>query len=726
MKKHLPFYFFLTVLAIVVFWLVIYTGNRNFSDQRIFENFPGLKNGTWTFLTDVFSHLNSTLGILLLQIVIIIIVARLMGFLFQKLEQPVVIGEILAGILLGPSVLGTFSPAAMKIIFPVESLGNLYLLSQVGLILFMFVIGMELDWKSLRKSAKDAVLISYTGLIFPFILGILLSYYLYDILTPVKTSFTAFALFMGTTMCITAFPVLARIVQERQLTRSPVGNLAITAAAIGDAAAWCILAVVIAFVRAGAMTPAFITIILTILYVVVMLFVIRPFIQRIGAIYTSRENISKPIVAFIFLLTMFSAFISEFIGIHALFGAFMAGVIMPNNLNFKQVITEKVQDLALVLLLPLFFVETGLRTEIGLINSPFLWMVCLGIIGIAIIGKFGGTLFASRYAGLSWNYSLTLGVLMNSKGLMELVVINIGYELGILSPEIYSMLVIMTLVTTFITGPGLSLVGYFHRERPSKEVLSRAGKVLLSFANPRMGSSLLKIGKTIVPSLLTDTEYVAMHISQRTDISPNDAAVFERESFAHILKTAGSLNIPIRTVYKNTGGDVSQEIASLCRTEKPDFLMLGTAHSIFSSDLLGGIIRKILNEVRCDVLVFSERQRFQPDSMLVIFFGNGDEYLLQYAYDMKKEEYQKCYIFPAENSNSTIEAFKKKTGFAPEIVKSRFTDPSFLESTDLILVSTENWKRVESTYPSLIKHFPSLLYIHKGSLPNRLLTHNKA
>jgi Kef-type K+ transport system membrane component KefB/nucleotide-binding universal stress UspA family protein len=726
MKKHLAFYFLLTILALVAFWLVIYAGNKDFANRHIFENVPSLKSGTGTFFREFFLHLKGTLGILLLQIVIIIIIARLMGYLFQKFEQPVVIGEILAGILLGPSVLGIISPSAMHYLFPPESLGNLYLLSQVGLVLFMFVIGMELDWVSLQKSARDAVLISYTGLVFPFVLGIILSYYLFGRLTPEKTSFTAFALFMGTTMCITAFPVLARIVQERQLTRSPVGKIAITAAAIGDAAAWCILAIVIAFVRAGALTPAFITISLTILYVVLMLFVVRPFIQRIGAVYTSRENISKPIVALVFLLTLSSAFISEVIGIHALFGAFMAGVIMPNNLNFKQVITEKVQDLALVLLMPLFFVETGLRTEIGLIDNPFLWMICLIIIGIAILGKFGGTILASRFAGLSWNYSLTLGVLMNSKGLMELVVINIGYELGILSPEIYSMLVIMTLVTTFITGPGLSIVSYFHREKPKKEIPAKAGKVLLSFANPRMGSSLLRIGRSLVPDLLKEAEFVAVHISPRTDISPTDATLFEKESFAHLFKTADSLNVPVRAIYKNTGGDIASEIVNICKTEKPDFLMVGTAYSVFSTELLGGIIRRILSDVSCDVLVFSERQRFQPDSMLVILFGNGDDFLLSYAAAIRNEDHQRCYIYTAGNSNGTIESFRKKITFTPEIIKSRFTDPSFLESIDLVLVSTENWKLVESTYPSLIKHFPSVLFIKKGSLSNRIIDYKKS
>jgi Kef-type K+ transport system membrane component KefB/nucleotide-binding universal stress UspA family protein len=726
MKKHLKFYFFLTLVGAALLWLTLFAGNQLFSQQQIFKNLPGIKDGTWTFFRDVFANLQHTLGILLMQIVVIIIIARLMGYLFQKMDQPVVIGEILAGILLGPSVLGLISPATMHFIFPAESLPNLYLLSQIGLILFMFVIGMELDWDSLRKSARNAVLISYASLLIPFVLGIMLSYLVYGILPPSQTSFTAFALFMGTTMCITAFPVLARIVQEKQLTRSPVGKIAITAAAIGDATAWCILAVVIAFVRAGALEPALITILLSILYVAVMLFVIRPVVQRIGSIYTTRENISKPIVAMVFLLTLFSAFVTEVIGIHALFGAFMAGVIMPNNLNFKQVITEKIQDLALVLLLPLFFVETGLRTEIGLINTPFLWKICGVIVAVAMLGKFGGTILASRYAKFSWNHSLILSILMNAKGLMELVVINIGYELGILTTEVYSMLVIMTLFTTFITGPGLSLIKYFYREKKPEGLLSGTGKVLLSFAKPQMGASLLKLGRAIIPSWSNDTEFIAVHISPRTDISPSDATVFEKESFAPVLKTAAGLNIPVRTLYKNTGGDVSNEIIAICRDERPEMLLLGGAFSIFSSDILGGIIRKVLYEVECDVLVFSQRQGLQLDSMLLIYYGNGDEFLLHYIHALKKESHQKCYVFPAGNSLATLESFGRKNSFSPEIIKSRFTDTSFLESIDLILVSTENWKLVESTYPTLIRHFPSLLYLHKGSLPNRLFRHQNA
>jgi len=623
MKRHLLFYFILTIVAVIIFWLVIYIGNHYFVTKPLFVDVPeNIENEASLFSKGLFANIHNTLGTLLMQIIIIILIVRLVGFLFQKFGQPVVIGEILAGILLGPSVLGEISPQIMHFVFPSDSLGNLNLLSHIGLILFMFVIGMELDWVSIRKSAKDAVLISYAGLVLPFMLGMILSLFLYSYLIPANESFLAFSLFLGTGMCITAFPVLARIVQEKQLTRDSVGKMAITIAAIGDVTAWCILAVVIAFVKAGAFTPALLTISLSALYVVVILFLIRPFIQRVGAIYTTRERISKPIVALVFLILIISSFLSEIIGIHALFGAFMAGVIMPDNISFKKIITEKIQDLALVLLLPLFFVETGLRTNIGLINSPSLWGLCLIIIFVAFIGKFGGTVLASRFVRLKWQQSLTLCVLMNSKGLMELVVINIGYELGILSSELYSMLVIMTLVTTFMTGPGLNLIQYFCRERLPERAITKVTKVLLSFANPRMGSSLLKISRGIVPDSFTDTEYVALHLSTRTDLSPDDAVVFEKESFAPIMKTAKSMDIQLRTIYKNTGGDVAAEIIRTCRNENPDFILLGGAYSVFSSDLLGGVIRKVINEVNCDVLVFSERQKIQLNSILLVLFGN--------------------------------------------------------------------------------------------------------
>ncbi len=425
---------------------------------------PAVNASTWQQFKETLVHnLTHPLAILLLQILTIILVARVFGVFFKKIGQPTVIGEIIAGIFLGPSFLATYLPAYSDFLFPAKSLPNLQFLSQIGLILFMFVIGMELDLKVLRSKAKDAIVISHASIIFPFTLGTGLAYFIYKNYAPPNVGFIAFALFMGVAMSITAFPVLARIVQERGLSKTKLGTIVITCAAADDITAWCILAVVIAIVKAGSVLSAFYTIFLALAYMIVMIRLVQPFLRKLGEKHSGSETFSKSMVAVFFVTMLLSSFATEVIGIHALFGAFMAGVIMPANTQFRNVIIGKVEDVALVLLLPLFFVFTGLRTEIGLLNTPGLWLVCAAIIIVAVIGKFLGSALAARYVGQSWPDSLSIGALMNTRGLMELVVLNIGYDLGVLSPEIFAMMVIMALVTTLMTGPALNLVNRLKR-----------------------------------------------------------------------------------------------------------------------------------------------------------------------------------------------------------------------------------------------------------------------
>ena len=253
---------------------------------------------------------------------------------------------MIAGIVLGPSLVGTFFPEYSALLFPVESLGNLQFLSQIGLILFMFVIGMELDLKALKNKAKDAVIISHASIIIPFTLGIILAYFIYTRFAPQGVEFLAFGLFLGIAMSITAFPVLARIVQERGLHRTRIGSLVITCAAADDVTAWCLLAAVIAIVKAGSFVSSLYIIALAILYVVVMLKVVKPFLKRIGDLYSHKDNVSKSMVALFFLTLLISSYTTEIIGIHALFGAFMAGVIMPENIRFRSIFIEKVEDVS--------------------------------------------------------------------------------------------------------------------------------------------------------------------------------------------------------------------------------------------------------------------------------------------------------------------------------------------------------------------------------------------
>ncbi len=351
--------------------------------------------------------------------------------------QPAVIGEIVAGIVLGPSVLGAFFPEIFTFLFPTDSLTNLGLLSQVGLILFMFVIGMELDFSILKNKINETLVISHAGILVPFFLGILASFWIYEEYASTQTAFLPFSLFIGISMSITAFPVLARIIQERNMTKTPLGTLAIASAANDDVTAWCLLAVVIAISKAGNFASALYSVALTAVYIIVMFWVVRPFLRKVGEVYANKEAINKTFVAFILLILIISSCITEVIGIHALFGAFMAGVVMPSNIGFRKVMMEKVEDISLVFFLPLFFAFTGLRTEIGLINSPDLWLVCLLLITVAIVGKLGGCAIASRLVGETWKDSLIVGTLMNTRGLMELVALNIGYEMGVLPPSIF-------------------------------------------------------------------------------------------------------------------------------------------------------------------------------------------------------------------------------------------------------------------------------------------------
>jgi hypothetical protein len=501
--------------------------------------------------------------------------------------------------------------------------------------------------------------------------------------------------------------------------------MAISIAAIGDVIAWCILAVVIAIVKSGGISHSLITILLSVIYILFMFYLIKPLMYRIGRVYSSREAMSKPIVALLFLMILFSSLITEAIGIHALFGAFMAGVVIPDNLNFKRVFTEKIEDISLVILLPLFFVSTGLRTEIGLINSGHLWIVCLLITLTAILGKFGGTLFASRYTGLSWGNSLALGVLMNAKGLMELIVLNIGYDLGILSPEIFAMLVIMALATTLITGPGLNIVNYFYPESHVKPPREKAFKVMLSFANPRMGGILLNLAHQLVLHNSSETTFTALHISPRTDLSPDDARIFEKESFGPIRKMADQHKLALQTLYLNTN-EISSEILQACETEKPDFMILGSARSIFSTDILGGILKRIINETECDVLIFNERNFNRIKSVLLVYFGNGDDFLFDYATILNHNSGRKFYTYHRGLENRESSDAFVKSGIHMETVSGNILQPEFLQTIDLVMVSEMNWKAIENKKFLPLNQFPSLLIIHRSGGNNRFINGNKS
>jgi Kef-type K+ transport system membrane component KefB len=330
-------------------------------------------------------------------------------------------------------------------------------LSQIGVVLFMFIVGMELNVRHVREKGSAAVMISHASIIIPFLLGTSLSLFLYRALAPPETSFSAFALFIGVAMSITAFPVLARILEDRGLSKTQLGSIALTCAAVDDVTAWCILALVIALVKSTGLASSALTIGLTVVFAIAMFFVVRPQLARVIKEPDS-EHHRRRLIPIILAFLLACALLTETIGIHALFGAFVAGVVMPPSTEFRIFLKDKLEAFGSYALLPLFFAFTGLRTQVSLLNDWMGWLMCAVIIIVAIAGKLGGSMFMARWTGMSWTRSFSIGVLMNTRGLVELVVLNIGYDLGILPGRIFAMMVLMALVTTFMTGPLLSLV----------------------------------------------------------------------------------------------------------------------------------------------------------------------------------------------------------------------------------------------------------------------------
>ena len=412
-----------------------------------------------SLLDNLRDNLEDPLTRLFIQLILIIVVARLCGTVATMVRQPAVVGEMIAGILLGPSLLGWVWPDFFHFVFPVASLGSLRLFSQIGVCLFMFVVGMELDLNQLRQQARTAVVVSQAGILFPYLLGMVSALFLYSTYAGTGTPFLAFALFIGVSMSITAFPVLARILEERGLTKSPLGITALICAAMNDVAAWCILALVVTIAKAKrAWVRRGFNIGLILLFVGVMLFWLKPRLPRLlDRVAMKDGKPGKGMMAAVMALVFASALATDVMGIHALFGAFLAGVIMPARGEFREFLRLRLEHFSSVFLLPLFFAFTGLRLQVGLLNDTNGWMICTGLIAIATIGKLGGVMFAARLTGTRWIDAFALGALMNTRGLVELIALNIGYDLGILSPSIFAMLVIMALVTTGMTGPLLTL-----------------------------------------------------------------------------------------------------------------------------------------------------------------------------------------------------------------------------------------------------------------------------
>jgi Kef-type K+ transport system membrane component KefB len=396
------------------------------------------------------------LNTMLIQLIVILTTARIMGWLFRKMGQPAVIGEMTAGLMLGPSLFGGLSPELYDLAFPESSFVTLNTVSRVGVWIFMFLVGVELDLSVLRKVGKTAFVISQVSIITPLTMGALLSIPLYSQFSYPNVSPAAFALFIGAAMSITAFPVLARILKERGMTTSPLGVIAIACAAVDDVTAWCILALMMLLI-----TPDMQGGLLwwnmgsLLFYVGLMLFGVRPLLAK----WIRRWNsLTDDRFAVLMIFLFLSCFTTRLLGVHALFGAFLFGVVLPKDEWVTEGFRRRLEPLTANVLLPLFFAFTGLRTDISLIEGTHMWLIALGVLGVAIAGKFLGAMIPARLLGRSWRESAAIGALMNTRGLMELVILNIGLELDILTPTLFSMMVIMALVTTYMTVPLLKRI----------------------------------------------------------------------------------------------------------------------------------------------------------------------------------------------------------------------------------------------------------------------------
>ncbi|MBX3395943.1 MAG: cation:proton antiporter [Phycisphaerae bacterium] len=573
---------------------------------------------------------------LLCQIAVILAASQLMGRIFEQIRQPKVIGEMVAGIMLGPSLLGWLWPSASEMLFMPGTTLYLDILSQVGVIFFLFLIGLELEPRLLRNRGHTALVVSQSSVITPFLLGGALAAALYPLLFTYRQQigFAPVALFMGTAMSITAFPVLARILTERNLHKTSVGAVSLTCAAVNDVSAWCILPFIIAFTRSSGFGSAALTAGWSALYLVGMIACIRPLLVRFEKHFDRRGSISRVLVGMIFLLVLLSAAATEAIGIHALFGAFLMGAIMPKSSKFVRELNDKIEDFVIVLLLPIFFAYTGLHTQIGLLNTVELWLFTLLIVAVACAGKFGGSAVAARLCGMNWREASAVGILMNTRGLMELVILNIGRELGVITDAVFAMMVIMAVATTFLTTPILNWVypDRLLRATRKRELAADAYGILMPVSLPRSAKPLLRLAEVIAGPDENKRNIIALHLRRAEEheayrAAINDESAEDRSVIDLIIEQSKSLHIPIEPL-AFVSLDPAADIARVAFENQVRLVLMGFHNPVIGRNFLGGTVHRVLQEARTNVGIFIDRGLHgKPRNILVPYLGSPHDKL---------------------------------------------------------------------------------------------------
>jgi len=576
-----------------------------------------------------------TLLYLLLDLAVIITAARMLGALARRMGQPAVIGEIVAGIVLGPTVLGRLFPGLPAQLFPPDV--PLRQLADLGLIFFMFLVGLELDPRLIKKEGRRAFSISLGGVALPFALGALVGipllalnnggHFAEGIKGP--PSQLAFSLFMGAAMCITAFPVLARILVERGLYKSPLGTAALCAAAVDDVTAWILLAAVVGITRSGSAAQAGVALLLTAVFAGFLLTVGRRLLALLAKRHDTLGHLTVDQVAVVVVGLLLSAYATEWIGVHAIFGAFIFGAIMPHQSRMTRELTDKIEDFTVVVLLPVFFTVAGLRTNLFAINSWELVFWTLVIVGAAIVGKMAGCGIAARLNGYSARDSFALGTLMNTRGLTELVILSVGLSLGVLSDRTFAMMVVMALLTTFMAAPILN------RIMPRKEMVRVlaggdpapiARRILVALGNPENARALIdaairltgreRPSELLLVRLIPTARAPEFRTGLRDEEIVVDRSVDAMERIAQQVTRGG---VTVRSV-SFLSDDVGRDLAHVAETQQCDIVLLGWHRASLEQHVVRALVHRVFRLAPCDVVVLVDRRGLgvQPQSGAIV------------------------------------------------------------------------------------------------------------
>jgi Kef-type K+ transport system membrane component KefB len=576
----------------------------------------------------------SALAILMLQIAAILGLSRLMGLLFQRFRQPQVIGEMAAGIMLGPTILGWLAPDVFAGLFPAERIAYLGNLSQLGVIFFLFLVGLELDPRHLLSRGHSAAAVALTSFLVPCAMGVGLTFWLSRQNTSFAHNthdFITGALFIGTAIAVTALPVLARVVNEAGLQKSSMGTVSIAAAAAKDGIAWCMLAAIIAYAQAGGLWQGMTTALLTLCYVGLMFLLVRPFLKRLEAAFTRETRLSPGVIALIFLLILLSAIATELIGIHALFGAFVLGAIMPKGSQFVGSVAEKIEDFTVVLLLPIFFAYAGLNTHIELTGGQEFWSWTLMIIAVACLGMIGSATAAARVSGMGLRDSIGVGVLMNTRGLMELIILNVGREMGIIGNRLYAMMVLMALATTAMTAPLVHLLQWPARAKRQAE-RQTGYSILLPVAMPRSAVPLADLADLISGRGKPNRQAIGLYIRAVRDFDllrsqmaePIDHE--EPEPLVRLKEEAIKRKLSVTTLC-TSATDPGAEIARVANSRGCNLVLMGFHKPLLTQSILGGTVHKVMVQANCHVGVFVDRGFHGARKILVPFLGSSHDRL---------------------------------------------------------------------------------------------------